>query len=591
MKVAVGARTSRWAAFALSVGLSACGGGGGGGGGNGGGGNGMGIPGATLTSLSPPSIEAGSPPFILTVNGSGFVAGGSVSWNGANLGPYTFVSSSRVTVLVNPSLLTGAGNASIVATIPTPMTQPSNALMFTINPFTSSACALFGMYDFFFTGFDNNGPVTIGGDFGVDANGNVSGEEDFKDMVGMRAAEPITGGSCKNSAMNPNAGTITLITAAQTLTYSFAAQSFPQAGKTGGMAVAAGANGIGGSGRFFFTPPAGFFSGDYVLGLAGNDSKGARMTLIGRFTDSNNNSLSTPGTLSAGMVDINDAGATSSVPITGSVAVPDVYSRSLVTLHVGAQTLQLALYVKNSQLGVAVDVDAVGSGPLLAGFMNSQSNPGTYGPGHLNAPVVFSTWAATPGPPAISATTVGILSNFNSVAKTFDLQLDAIAGGVASATNLSVVGATYDVASNGRGTAAFTAAGTPYSYVFYLDTDNDGYILDTSLSVAYGFFEAQANGPFANSSINGTFSGGTWFSSVAASPNNVASITLNNGLISGSLNGMYAVDASGTGRGTASVDLPLFGSKDLVFYVVGPGAIEVMGSDPIPNDAIAWLHQ
>jgi hypothetical protein len=590
MKVAVGARTSRWAAVALCVGLAACGGGGGGGGGYGGGGNGMGLPGATLTSLSPMSIVAGSPPLMLTVNGSGFVAGGSLSWNGTYLGPYNFVSSSQVTVLVSPSLLTGAGNVSIVATIPTPMTKPSNGLMFTINPFTSSACVLFGMYDFFFTGFDNNGPVTIAGDFGVDANGNVSGEEDFKDMTAIRAAEPITGGSCKNSAMNPNAGTVTLVTAAQTLTYSFAAQSFPAAGKTGQIAVSGGANGIGGSGRFFFTPPAGFFSGDYVLGLAGHDSKGGRMTLIGRFTDSNNNSFSTPGTLSAGMADINAAGVTSSAPITGSVAVPDVYSRSLVTLHIGAQTFQLALYVKSSQLGVAVDVDSVGSGPSLAGFINTQSNPGTYDRGHLNAPVVFSTWAATPGPPAASATTVGILSNFNSAAKTFDLQLDAIAGGVASANQL-VVGATYDVASNGRGTASFMAGGTTYNYVFYLDAINDGYIMDSSANVAYGFFQAQANGPFTNASINGTFSGGTWFAPVAASPNNVASITLNNGVISGSLNGMYAVDVTGTGRGTASVDLPLFGSKNLVFYVIGPGALDVMGSDPIQNDAIAFLHQ
>jgi hypothetical protein len=54
---------------------------------------------------------------------------------------------------------------------------------------------------------------------------------------------------------------------------------------------------------------------------------------------------------------------------------------------------------------------------------------------------------------------------------------------------------------------------------------------------------------------------------------------------------MYAVDASGTGRGTASVDLPIFGSKNLVFYVIGPGAIDVMGSDGVAADASAFLHQ
>jgi hypothetical protein len=37
---------------------------------------------------------------------------------------------------------------------------------------------------------------------------------------------------------------------------------------------------------------------------------------------------------------------------------------------------------------------------------------------------------------------------------------------------------------------------------------NDGYILDNSGSVGFGFFEAQATEPLTNSSINGTFAGG-----------------------------------------------------------------------------------
>src|ERR1700675_2194027 len=91
------------------------------GGGHGGGGGGQGIPGATLTSLSPSSVPAGSPPFTLTVNGSGFVAGGSLSWNGTTpLGQYTFVSSTQVTVQIGAGLIMSPGSGVIVATIPTP---------------------------------------------------------------------------------------------------------------------------------------------------------------------------------------------------------------------------------------------------------------------------------------------------------------------------------------------------------------------------------------------------------------------------------------------------------------------------------------
>jgi hypothetical protein len=582
------ARTVRAVTVCLSIGFTACAGGGGSGGGGGGHGMGMGMPGATLTSLSPSSIAAGSPAFSLTVNGSGFVAGGTLSWNGTGLGPYTFVSSSQVTVLINASLVVSAGSASIVATIPTPGTNPSNAMTFTTDAFTTSACVLFGPYDFFLTGFDSNGPVTIAGNFGVDAAGNVTGEQDFKNVIEVRAAEPITGGSCKNSA-TANEGTLALTTAAGTSTYAFATQAFPAANKTGGLTESGGATGISGSGRFFLAPPAGFFSGDYVLGLVGVDSHQGRMTVIGRLTDSNGNMFSNPGTIAAGMADINDAGATTaSAPITGTVAVPDAYSRSAVTVTIGAQAFHFALYVKSSQLGVAVDVDSGASSPLLAGFVNTQNNPGTYGNGHLNAPLLLNAWGSSAGPPATSSTTLARASNFNSAAGTFDLNLDSVAGSVAS-LNQTVTGATYSVASNGRATASFSVGGKTYNYVFYLDADNDGYIADNSGNVAYGFFEAQANGPFANSSINGTFMGATWFPAVPASPNNIAMITLNNGSISGSLSGTYVVDS--TGRGTATVNLPAFGSNDLVFYVIGPGAINVMGSDGVAADAVAFLHQ
>jgi hypothetical protein len=150
------------------------------GGGYGGGGRGQGLFRATLTSLSPSSVPAGSLPFTLTVNGSGVVVGGSLSWNGTtNLGQYKFISSTQVSIQIGTGLIPNPGSGAVVATIPTPRTSPSNALRLTVNPFISSACVLFSVYEFLFTGFDGSGPVTIGGAFGADANGNVSGEQDF----------------------------------------------------------------------------------------------------------------------------------------------------------------------------------------------------------------------------------------------------------------------------------------------------------------------------------------------------------------------------------------------------------------------------
>lgn len=559
---------------------------GGHGGGGGGGGGGMGIPGATLTSLSPSTVVAGGPTFTLTVNGSGFVPGGALSWNTTGLGTYTFVSSTQVTVQIGAGFITQPGMANIVASIPTPRTNPSNPIALTINSFSSSTCVLFGSYNFFFTGFDANGPVTIAGQFGVDANGNVSGEEDFKDLAGTHAAQPITGGSCANSATT-NEGTLSLTTAMGTSHYTFATQVKPSPGTNGQMAESGDANGISGSGRFKFAPPGGFLSGDYLMAVVGSDSSGDRMGILGRFSDSSTCS-NCAGNLTSGVGDVNDnAHLTSNAPLSGSITVPDLYSRSLVTATVGNQTLQFAFYALSSQLAFAVEVDSGTGSPLLAGFVGSQANAGGYGNNYLNAPLVFSTWGATSGAPASSDTSIGLASGFNSAGGTFSFLLDSVAGGVASLNQ--AVAATYQIASTGRATVSYNAGGKAHNLVLYLDTQNDGYILDDSGSVGFGFFGAQSSGPFSNSTLNGTYAGGTWFSPTPISPNFTGTVTLNNGNITGDVTGTYTLN-SVSGRGTATVNLPVFGSDNLVFYLVAPNNFLIMGSDPVNDDTIGFLH-
>lgn len=85
----------------------------------------------TLTTLAPPQALAGSSAFTLTVNGSSFVSGAVVRWNG----------SARQTSFLNPTQLTAQITAADVATIGTaqitvlnaaPTAGPSNALTFTI---------------------------------------------------------------------------------------------------------------------------------------------------------------------------------------------------------------------------------------------------------------------------------------------------------------------------------------------------------------------------------------------------------------------------------------------------------------------------
>ncbi len=69
-------------------------------------------PGLTLTSLDPTSVNVGAAPFMITANGTGFMTGDVVTWNGTQL--ITNVSgATQVTAQVTAPLLTTAGTASV----------------------------------------------------------------------------------------------------------------------------------------------------------------------------------------------------------------------------------------------------------------------------------------------------------------------------------------------------------------------------------------------------------------------------------------------------------------------------------------------
>lgn len=85
----------------------------------------------SIASLAPNSATAGAPGFTLTVNGSNFVSGAGVQWNGAAL-TTTFVSSSQLTAAVPASLVQTAGTAGVTVAISG--APASAAFSFTINP-------------------------------------------------------------------------------------------------------------------------------------------------------------------------------------------------------------------------------------------------------------------------------------------------------------------------------------------------------------------------------------------------------------------------------------------------------------------------
>lgn len=89
-------------------------------------------PAPVASSLSPTSITKEAAQFTLTVNGSGFVSGATVRWNGANR-TTTFVSASQLTAVINAADVAAAGTATVTVFNPTPGGGTSSGLTFTIN--------------------------------------------------------------------------------------------------------------------------------------------------------------------------------------------------------------------------------------------------------------------------------------------------------------------------------------------------------------------------------------------------------------------------------------------------------------------------
>jgi hypothetical protein len=582
----------------------------------------------TLTSVSPSSVTAGGPPFILTVNGSNLTGGfATIVWNGgqqiASVGAGHSTESTQATFLIDASLIANPGNVSIAVVDGINSNLLSNTLTLTVMPHTTTSCALFGLYHYLVTGFDPKGPMVAAGAFGVDASGNVTGEYGFGDPLNPfflfgNAPEfigpgfPVTaGGRCTNSS-TPNQGTLTVSCAcgASTGTFTFTYTFLLQQGGGGRLVESNDAVGpfgnMSGSGVFAKVIPDSVFNGNYATGMAGTDTHGdqglwTHVGAVGTFRFSNGNLN--------GVTDVNDGGtvisnATLSGPPPGIPSFsPDVYSIDQLDLNLTGLQDTIVFYMLMTSPATGFVVGTVNSplassgtfeGVSLAGFVSSQANADTYGNNSLNAPLVLSTLGA---PPPLCCTTstdtaLGLASGFNSSAGTFNLQFDRVSGGVAN-LNQTMTGATYSVASNGRATVSYSAGGNTFNYVYYLDGDNDGYILGLGSSAEFGFFQPQAPGPFMTSTINGTFASATFLPLTPASPNLATEITLNNGGLSantpgGALMGTYAVGASG--RGTATVNLPVLGGSNLVIYVIGPNSVEVMGSDNTMSDAIAFMH-
>jgi hypothetical protein len=84
-----------------------------------------------ITAISPSNATRGGPAFTLTANGSNFVAGAAVQWNGSAR-PTAFVSSSQVNAQISADDIVAAGTEGVTVFNPGPGGGTSNSLQFNI---------------------------------------------------------------------------------------------------------------------------------------------------------------------------------------------------------------------------------------------------------------------------------------------------------------------------------------------------------------------------------------------------------------------------------------------------------------------------
>ena len=89
------------------------------------------LPAPTITSLNPSSALAGGSAFNLAVNGTDFVSGSVVRWNGSDRAT-TYVNDTRLTASIPATDIATAGSASVTVFNPTPGGSTSNTTTFSM---------------------------------------------------------------------------------------------------------------------------------------------------------------------------------------------------------------------------------------------------------------------------------------------------------------------------------------------------------------------------------------------------------------------------------------------------------------------------
>ncbi len=426
-----------------------------------------------------------------------------------------------------------------------------------------------GTYAFQFSGFDNSSkPVSVAGTFTASANPDgtatvTGGVEDVLTASGPNTGVTITGGQFTPSSTDPNnsnnAGTLTLTNGAGVYPVQYQIvldgpgdiqmieSDSPYAGKGQGIAEAT-------STKKFNQANA-----TYAFGFTGVDSSGNRIGYAGLLpmVPGTNG-----GTITGGLIDVNDNGHSSnaictSAPcnVAGSYAadgsISGLWHLTLTSPHAMAFDFFVANGNATSNNPLNLYAISTDSNPAVLGTLTLQDAKTTYNNAGLSGTSVSVLAGANDnvalvlGSPDGTSSGSGVAgacpgSGTGGVTGQFDQNnAGAItAVGIFPSSAQSPTPYTYVATNNNTGRYIFCMLGNPSAtpspilpipFVVYASGANRGYVLDqSSASVMTGAMYAQnspklTEGDFTNTTTIGTFAVATNSNSVAS----VAPVTMN----------------------------------------------------------------
>jgi Putative Ig domain len=535
--------------------------------------------------------SGGTAPTTWAVTTGTLPAGLSLSAStGAITGTPTTAASSNFTVTVTdsatPTAHTATQNLSITVTT------------------ASAACGsggesmLNGQYAFMLQGFDASGPVAIGGSFTADGTGKITaGQEDVNSVAGVSNPSLTTAGS-SYSVGSDSRGCLTLVAGTTTSTYRFSLASFAGTPSVAakGHVISFDATGTNVMGVMEKQDPTAFsgaqFSGDFAFGAAAPKAGGGRFAIAGRFTASG-------GSVTAAVADADDtsAGAQTVPTFTGSYTVGS-NGRGTITLSPGGTPVHACFYIVSASEALLMSIDpqtGASANSLFAGSVLKQVGKPFASSALNGSDVLYAEEMGTVS--GTSNVQLGLLTTAGS--GTFQLTSDNNDGGTIT-PGVSFSG-TYvaDASGNGR----VTTTGGSHPPVFYLASQDKGFVVGTDSGALAGFFEPQTGGPFGGSSASGNYAFGS-ISAIAvnnqdqsgvgsfATPNVTGTIDKNNAgalTVGSAFTSTFSIDSTGHGLLPAGCSLSGGTCQDEIL-IVSPSKfllLEVASGKTNPNLQVA----